>query len=104
MASTPVHAVPSLNGRPVATSAALIVEKTFGKLTPYSSLAFSDYEELSTGRNHSVAVGLAYDVEALSKLKGEVARIRTGSDSFLFDAIPADREANVLTLSFSRIF
>lgn len=95
---------PEIAGRPTATSGAIILEQTLGKYTPYLSLAFSDYLELNTGKNNSVAVGMAYSVETLTKLKGEVARIRTGADSFLFDSIPADREVNVLTLSFSRIF
>ena len=67
-------------------------------------MAHSDYVELGSGKNNSLALGAAYSLETLTKLKGEVSRIRTGSDSILFDSIPADRSANVLTLSFSRIF
>lgn len=95
---------PRAAGKPAVNSGAVIIEKTFAKYTPYISLAYSDYMEVGSGKNNAAGIGLAYDVARLSKLKGEISRIRTGSDSFLFDSIPADREIKVLTLSYSQIF
>ncbi len=97
-------AYPRSAGKPTVDSSALIVEKTFGKYTPYVSLAASDYLEVGSGKNNSTALGVAYSLAPLSKLKGEINRIRTGADSFLFDSIPADREIRVMTLSYSTIF
>jgi hypothetical protein len=97
---------PQLSGKPSSDSGAIILEKTFSKTTPYVSLAYSDETELSAGRrkNHSTGLGVAYDLETLTKLKGEIKRVRIGQDSALFDAPPPGLEANVLTLSFSKIF
>ncbi|MCE2679187.1 MAG: hypothetical protein LW629_01805 [Burkholderiales bacterium] len=99
---------PDQSNGPKSQSGAVIVEKTLGKLTPYTTLAYSKEESgLQNGqqrKNRSVALGAAYSLETLSKLKAELKHIKTGEDSALFDNAPPYLDTNVMTLSFSKIF
>jgi hypothetical protein len=99
---------PDQSNGPKSQSGAVIVEKTLGKLTPYTSFGFSKEESANTNaalrKNRSVAIGAAYSLEALSKLKAEYKHIKTGEDSALFDNPPPFLDTNVMTFSYSKIF
>ena len=99
---------PDQSNGPRSQSGAVIVEKTLGKLTPYATFGFSKEESATAGaaqrKNRSVALGAAYSLEALTKLKAELKHINTGEGSALFDNAAPYLDTNVMTLSFNKIF